>query len=319
MQLYRMHDSPTAESKAAIPVASREEARRWNTPELGFGIFVTVNEFDGPRRKECLRKINAWAVDMDAGSKAEQHTKLLRSPIVPSFIVETKRGYQAWWGAKDGRAEHWNAIVLERLVPFFGADRNARDLCRILRAPNFLHLKDPADPFKCRIAWQHNVTYSEQQIARAFEWVPDQQGQRDAHTEQRRAAEAEIREQAKANAIAAGLAPTESLWDAIYSLDCGDGLMRLSGHWAVSGERYKLRPTARGRLNVFVDKGDGFKSSPCFVDENRRIGSPSGGGPTLVQWLRWFRHPWRTVIDVLKEIFPSLVEVDRASRQARSA
>ena len=312
MQLYRMSDSPTAESKAAIPVATRDEAKRWNTPELGFGIFVTVNEFDGPRRKDHLRKINAWAVDMDAGTKVEQHTKLMGSPLVPSFIVETKRGYQAWWGAKDGRAEHWNAIVLERLVPYFGADKNARDLCRILRAPNYLHLKDPADPFRCRIAWQHAVTYSEQQLARAFEWVPNVDAQRDAHAEQRRAAEAEIREQAKANAIAAGLVPTESMWDAIYGLDCADGLMRLSGHWAVSSEEYKLRPTARGRWNIFVNG----KSSPCFVDEYKRIGSPSGGGPTLVQWLRWFRHDWPTTIAVLKEVFPQLVEIDNAGRNA---
>lgn len=312
-QWYRMSDRPDAENRAAIPV-ERTEAARWNTPELGFGIFLTVNSFNGPRRKECLAKINAWAVDMDAGSKAEQHAKLIKSPLVPSLIVETKRGYQAWWAAKEGaKAEHWNAIVLERLVPFFGSDANARDLCRILRVPGFLHLKDPADPFKVRTAWKHEVSYSERQIGEAFEWIPNRQAQKAAHDDQRRAAEREIREQANQNAIAAGLPPSESLWEAIYALDCEEALARLSGHWAVQGEKYSFRSTSRGRLNIFVDG----KSSPCFIDENKRIGSLSGGGPTVAQWLRWFKHDWKTVIAVLKEVFPRLVEID--DRQRRSA
>jgi len=302
---YRMSDLPSAENRAAIPV-EKSDARRWNTPELGFGIFMTVNEFNGPRRKECLKTIRAWAVDMDEGTKVEQHAKLQRSPLVPTYIVETKRGYQAYWGAKDGRADHWNAIVLERLVPFFGADKNARDLCRILRVPSFLHLKDPNDPFLVREVWKQPVLYSERQIAEAFEWVPDRVAQRAFHEEQRRAAEAEMRAQSKPSTI------TESFWDAVYALDCEDVLGRLSGHWAVGGERYKFVRTSRGRLNIYVDG----KSSPCFIDEQKRIGSPSGGGPTVAQWLRWFKHDWKTVVAVLKEVCPRLVEIDDAHRRA---
>ena len=313
-QLYRMCDLPTAESKAAIPV-TRDDAARWNTPELGFGIFATVNTFDGPRRKEHLRRINAWAVDMDEGTKQQMHAKLLKSPLVPSIIVETKRGYQAYWCAQDGKAEHWNALVLERLVPFFGSDANARDLCRILRVPGFLHLKDPADPFKIRTVWKHQVAYTERQIADAFTWVPNKAEHQRHLSEAQRSAEREAREKARQAAIAAGQIPTESLWDAIWNLDCEEGLLRLSGHWAVGGETYTFRRTSRGNLNLFVDG----KSSSVFVDENKRIGSLDGGGPTLVQWLRWFKHPWKTVIEVLKEIHPQLAEIDEAAKKAKRA
>lgn len=306
---YRMHDAPEAE-KAAIRI-TKEEARSWN--EKGFGIFLTVNSFNGPRRKDHLARINAWAIDMDEGTKDEQKARLLRSPLVPSLIVETKRGYQAWWAAKDGaKPEHWNAIVLERLVPFFGSDKNARDLCRILRVPGFNHLKDPSEPFLIRTAWKHSVSYSEKQIAAAFEWKQDPKAQKAAHEEQRRQAASEIREAA---AIANGAPPSESLWDAIYTLDGAEALARLSGHWSVRGERYTLRPTSRGRLNIYVDG----KSSPCFVDENKRIGSSSGGGPTIAQWLRWFGHDWKTVIAVIKEVFPRLAEIDDAARKQRRA
>src|ERR1044072_4897925 len=109
---YRMSDRADA-SKAAI-VCTQSEAARWNTPELGFGIFAAVTSFDGPRRKENLKSINAWAIDMDEGTKEQMHAKLEKSPLIPSIVVETKRGFQAYWAAKDGVAEHWNGIVLER-------------------------------------------------------------------------------------------------------------------------------------------------------------------------------------------------------------
>lgn len=313
-QLYRMHDSDDERrtKEGAVPIA-RQDATRWN--EQGYGIFVAVNDFDGARRKDRLKRICAWAIDIDAGDKRAQRDRILRSPLVPSLVVETKSGFHVWWIARDGKPEHWNAIVLERLVPFFGSDKNARDLCRILRMPGFLHLKDPKSPFAVRIAWKHAVSYTERQLAQAFTWVPDKATQKAAHDDARRAAEAEVREQRKADAIAAGLAPTESLWDAIYALDCEEGLRRLSGHPIVGGEHYTFRRTARGRLNIFVDG----KSSPCFVDENKRIGSPSGGGPTLIQWIRWFGRSYRDAIDALKQIFPQLVEIDEAARKQRRA
>lgn len=310
MTFYRMHDAPES-TKAAI-VVEKSDAKNWNTPEKGFGIFMTVNEFDGARRKECLRKINAWAVDMDDGTKQEQHDRLLKSPLIPSLIVETKRGYQAYWIAKDGKAEHWNAIVLERLVPFFGADNNARDLCRILRVPGFLHLKNPAEPFLVRTVWQNHNAYRERDIAQAFKWIPNKQEHDRALAEAKRTLDIEARDKARQSAIAQGHIPTETLWEAIWALDCEEALRRLSGHWAVGGEQYTFRSTSRGNLNVFVDG----KSSSVFIDENKRIGSLDGGGPTIVQWLRWFKHDWKTVLTVIKETFPQLAEIDEAAKKA---
>jgi hypothetical protein len=307
MQLYRMHDAPDA-SKAAVPV-SREEANAWNTPERGMGIFWTVNTFENAvRRKEHLVRINAWAIDMDEGTKDEMAAKLRRSPLVPTAIVETKRGYQAYWAAKDGQAAHWNALVLERLVPHFGSDKNARDLCRILRAPGFLHLKDPANPFKCRTVWKHEVAYTERQLADAFAWSPNLAEHKRAHEAAKRA------EQAKAprpSSPDAGM--SESLWEAIYRLNARDTLERLSGHWAVGGESYSFRQNSNGKANLFV----GGKGTSCFVDENGHIGSLSGGGPTPAQWLKWYGHDWKRVIEILKEVHPHLADIDEANRKAR--
>jgi len=312
--VYRMCDLPDSD-RAAIRCTSMREAREWNTPERGFGIFMTVNDFGSqPRRREFLKQVLAWTVDMDTGTKAEQHARLMSSPLVPSSIIETKRGYQAWWYAKDGKPEHWNAIVLERLVPYFGADANARDLCRILRVPGFLHLKDPSAPFLIREIHKAKpaVQYTERQMAEAFRWVPDRKTTEAAADERRRVAARRQREAARAEAVAAGATVSESFWDAVYELDCEDGLTRLSGHWAVGGEAYTFKRTQRGNLNLVVNG----KLTSCFVDDAKRIGSLDGGGPTLAAWLRWFKHDWKTVIAVLKEIYPHLVDVDKAQRKA---
>ena len=289
IQLYRMHDAPGAD-KAAIP-CTRDEAHHYNTPELGFGIFLTVNAFNGPRRKANLVRVQAVAVDMDAGSQHEQAERLRRSPLVPTSIVETKRGFQAYWRVHDVQPEHWNAIVLERLVPYFGADKNARDVCRILRAPGYLHLKDPATPFLCEVVFRSIATYYAAQLLEAFPHVAPRPASaaRPARTE---------------------TPQTGSIWDAIYNLDCERGLELLSGRSEVGGEHYTFRRAPRGHLNIFVDG----KGTSCFLDENRRIGSMSKGGPTLYSWLRWHGNSPSVAMRVLKEAFPQLAEIDRKGR-----
>lgn len=307
-QLYRMDDRPDAQSKAAIR-CNRDEAAAWNVPDRGFGVFRTVNDFgDDPRRKEHLKRINAWAIDIDEGTKAEQHARLQASPLVPTMVVETKRGYQAYWCARDGKAEHWNAIVLERLVAHFGADRNARDLCRILRCPGFLHLKDPADPFMVRTVWQHEVSYSERQMAAAWPW-------RCATAERVAESRADAGKAALAHGSASGVALGGEFWAAVAALDCRDGLERLSGSGYCNGERFTFRRVSSGNQNIFCDG----RGTSCWVDADGKIGSLDKGGPFLSHWLRWYGNDWPTTVRALKEIYPHLVDADERDRAAYAA
>lgn len=303
--LYRMDDRPDAPSKAAIACRDEAEARAWNTPERGFGVFRTVNSFDGARRKENLLRIKAWAIDMDEGTKEEMAAKLRASPLVPTAIVETKRGYQAYWNARRDcgpKANHWNALVLERLVPHYGADKNARDLARILRQPGFLHLKDPAAPFLVRTVWEHYVEYSERQMAEAFVWRPNIA----AHIAEQRA------ESNRAVRPVGGYTPGDNTpyWDAIAALDCRDALERLSGSGIVGGERFTFRVVSNGNANIFCDG----KGTSCWIDKNGKIGSLSHGGPLITNWLRWYRADWKEIHAELQRAFPHLAEIDAACK-----
>src|SRR4029077_7096129 len=47
---------------------------------------------------------------------------------------------------------------------FYGADKNARDLARVLRAPGFLHMKNPAEPLMIREVHTSSREYPEAEM-----------------------------------------------------------------------------------------------------------------------------------------------------------
>lgn len=284
MTWYRLHDSQPGSGMIELDPG---EASTWNAQ--GWGVFATVQQFRGARRKENLERIRAWAIDLDGGDKAAQRERIHRCAkvsLMPSSIVETKNGYHVYWYALDARPEHYR-LVLDRLVTFFGADKNARDLARVLRVPGYLHQKDPSNPFLVKHVYGPNKAqaYTEQQMLWYFP-----------------ASEAEVAERKRHKRSQVEHGGGDGFWERVYNLDCIDGLERLSGHGAVGGERFTFKRCANGNQNILVDG----KGTSCWVDESGRIGSKSGGGPTLYQWLRFYGTPPGECTRVLKELYPHL-------------
>ena len=278
---WKMHDS----LGGGMTLVKPSEAHGWN--ERGYGIFATINLFDGPRRIEHCIRIRSWSIDTDDGTKTEQRRRIEAAPLIPSSIVETKRGYHCHWYAEDGRKEFYRPLV-SRMVAFFGADRNARDVARVLRVPGYMHMKNPNDPFLVkRVYGPYKLRrYTERQMFRAFPPIMD--APRKKHRAQRRSY----------------VSPQgDSFWDRVYNLDQMEGLRRLSGTTYVNGENYEFRPVAGGsRHNIWVDD----KSTSCWIDRQGRIGSHDHGGPTIVQWLAWFGRPKRECVEIVKELFPEI-------------
>jgi hypothetical protein len=164
VQTYVIHDTDPSAHGGAIRI-NRAEAKKWN--EKGFGVFHTVQEFFHKRRISNLRHINAWAVDLDGGTK-EDMLKTILSGLVPTMIVETKNGFHVYWKAKDATAENWRPIMEHRLVPFYKADKKAKDLARILRTPGFYHMKNPTDPFLVKVVHYKHVEYTEREMFRRY-------------------------------------------------------------------------------------------------------------------------------------------------------
>lgn len=281
-QLYRLWDGKDTEppfgGRGAVPI-TRDEAPRLNA--LGFGIFWTVNDFrNAERTKENLLHIRSWAIDLDGGDKDQQFNLICRGPK-PSMVVETKSGFHVYWDAEDGTAETWEPIVWDRLCPFYGGDKRAKDYCRILRVPGFYHMKNPQEPFLIEVVFQNPVTYSAATMLAAF---PTQ-----AKIAHRYEVEREIKTHGS------------QISDRIYNLNCLDALKRLSGSAAVGGEQYEFRSNGNGNHNIFVNG----KSTSCFIDRNMRIGA-TPGGPTIWTWLQYFNHSDKEIVNILRQYFPEI-------------
>lgn len=279
--LYRINDKDP--SQGCHELRHFIEADHWNYQE--WGIFWTVNSFNGPRRKENCIKVLAWAVDIDQGSKAEQLARIKSIPLEPSMAYETARGYHLYFDAIDGDPENYRDIV-ERLVDAYGGDKNAKDVCRILRVPGYLHWKSEK-PFAIKAVHYGCGAYTESEMRKAFPKEEKREVEFEQKTELRRSL----------SGIGGG-----ALWERIWHLDCEQALQRLSGHSAVGGEQFSFKRTASGNLNVYVNG----KGTSCWIDKDKRIGSHDKGGPTVFQWVNWYlKNPKRTV-QVLKDLFPEI-------------
>lgn len=285
--LYRIYDPDPGSRGGAI--ALEGDANEWNRQQ--WGIFRPVNLFKSAERKNSnLLRIRAWAVDLDQSSKEDQIERIRTAPLVPSAVVETKAGHHVYFGARGAKAEHWKAIVADRLVPYFDADPNARDIARLLRAPGFTHWKDPANPFLVQTVYSWPVTYTEAQIAAAFPVPKSVLDLERAHKTQASRAKRSVR-------------ASDGFWERVYNLDCLEGLTRLSGHWSVNGEVFEFREVSRGNHNIIVNG----KQCEAWIDSTGRIGSRAGGGPTMWSWLAWYGHSNKDIYQIIGEVFPELM------------
>ena len=242
----------SGEKRDIKPVFSKEEAEEYNQKK--YGVFMTVNGFKERRIKENLLNINAWAVDIDDISKHEQEERIQKSPLPPSLIVESKNGYHIYWFAQDAEPEKYDEIQL-LLISFFKGDMKARDICRILRFPGFLHWKDENDPYLVKVAWKDpSLVYSQEKMLTAF-------GKKKKTF------------------------PKELPRSNYNGFDNMKALEILSGRPEVNGETFTFRKNTSG-YQILVNG----KSTSNWIDKQGLIGSYERGGCCWVNWVMWYGY-----------------------------
>ncbi len=137
----------------------------------GAGIYVTVNQTDGAgRKKENITRIRAVWREAD-------NPNLPALPIEPSLVVETSPGHcheyflvrGDWPANEEGEADFTG--VMDRMVETYGSDKSAKDICRVLRVPGFLHRKT-STPHLVHITGGSGRRYSRAEILAAFPPIP---------------------------------------------------------------------------------------------------------------------------------------------------
>jgi hypothetical protein len=280
VELLALHDR-----EAGAPLGcTKHQAKVLNT--RGFGIFHVVNEYEGRRVVENLRRINYWYADLDSGTKEEQLERIGKH-LKPSRVVETAKGHHVYWRAVDATLGNWNRIVRGGIVPALAADPKASDPLRLLRAPGYYHHK--GQPFLVRtLCDEPELAYSEAQMLEAF---PDR------------------RVEVVVDRLREDLGPA-TFWGRVAGLPAKEALLKLSGHPLCKGEHFKLIPTSGGKFNVLV-KSPGssrWHSTPCWITAENTFAGVQGGA-SLAAWLKWYAgNTWQEIAEALRELFPELSE-----------
>jgi hypothetical protein len=243
------HDTEAKEKNPALAhiIAGPAHDRLLDLHERGAGIYVTVNETSDKaiRRDANIIRVRAVWREADAANLPEL-------PIEPSLIVKTSPGHSHeyflvaddWPADAQGRADF--AAVMERMVETYKSDKNAKDLCRVLRVPGFLHRKH--EPHLIRISKPNGGgeqvrRYTRAEILAAFPPVerpkkPDKPQQRawtnDDHDDLERARDALIFIDADDRDIwlKCGMALNDRF---------GEAGRRLWDEWSASSSKYDAR------------------------------------------------------------------------------
>ena len=173
----------------------------------GYAVYFVVNS--GGTKKDTITRINAHFLDLDYGKipKYDNNGKIIKDEkktvyeyrtaneienykieclknlknfaLYPNIIVETKNGFHIYWLIEQQSKKDlvlFTPLQVE-LMNYFKqyesypehVDASAKSIERVLRIPNYYHLKDPNDPFlvKC-IHFDISRKYTQEELASAI-------------------------------------------------------------------------------------------------------------------------------------------------------
>jgi hypothetical protein len=271
--LYRHLDRSNEDPFICV---DEQYAVRYNLRQ--YGIFQSVQSFKSEVRQIVnLDKIVRWSVEIDDIPKREQVGLIYKSPLMPSLVLESTRGYHIFFNAIEATVENFSDIQT-RLVDFFNGDEKACDLARVLRKEGYFNWK-LEKPFMVNKVFQRDVAYSEPTMLKYFPAV------RELLVVKKPIIKTDY--------------PRTDFYKFIDKLDNMEALQLLSGSDYVNCENYSFKLLRSGNHNIFVDG----KGTSCFIDKSMKIGSMSSGGPTVIQWLEWYGHKKDKAVDIVKELY----------------
>lgn len=146
-----------------------KEIHHWSFKDVDFNtlqkimclkdVYISINAFYKPvRQNKCVRKLNAFWVDLDYYNKekykdktAEEMIEILRQDgmfkdLEPSFFVDSGNGMYIFWLIKDipkSWSKTWSQIENTLVEKFenYGADANSKDIARFLRLVGTINSK----------------------------------------------------------------------------------------------------------------------------------------------------------------------------------
>lgn len=235
--------------------------------QKGYAIAIIPNLVVGGRANSNVTKIRAWFCDIDFDKdaiKPSAEDLVEVSPLIPSYIVETKNGYHVYFLCSHQFAP--DEIYLNQqkaIVEYFNADKKCINFARLMRAPGFLHQKE--EPFMVDIVFKSKAVYAPIQINMAFPQKVEDENDSTEKTESVGASQ-------------------DNIFDKIRHYDSRLILQALSQTKYVSFKKYSFRPKGNNHYNIIVDG----KDSGCFINEKGNLIASDGYCGGVVEWLGWY-------------------------------
>lgn len=264
-------------------------------------IFWTPQIFKsyGKRKKEDLEALRYVCGDFDKITLDELEQRLINIPM-PSMIIGTRSGFHVYWELKnpiianETTADMYRDFVQRTLVECLGADEQAKDVSRILRVPMTRYWRDSKnniylDPaIYCQIVFESEKKYD---LETLIKYMP-----------------LKIKPIEPLPMMGKKMLPQKKLgqgnfWEKANQLDAKSALMKLSGTSWVAGERFEFKK--QKNMTRIIING---KARNVWLDADGAIGSISGGGPTIVNWLAYYGHDMKKIAEILKQEFPEIGE-----------
>lgn len=165
--------------RSATLIGKWEQVRRQAETLANDGCCIAwaVQRFEGKRRDDpaFFREIRVLAPDFD------EVKALPEFPLIPHAVVESSPGkFHVYWRVESLVREAFSRLMIV-LIEKYGADANAKDVCRVLRLPGFPNQKidsrkgfiasvNGTSPHIVRlISWHDDPPYSEEELLLAFE------------------------------------------------------------------------------------------------------------------------------------------------------
>jgi hypothetical protein len=127
----------------------------------GAGVFVNINETDNiARRKGNITRVRAIWAELDDGEPKP-------FPLEPHLVCQTSPGKCHKIFLVNGLTFEQHRSLEELLIAEYGSDKDAKDLCRVLRVPGFYHQK--GEPHMVQLIHESGAApYSAAEILEAF-------------------------------------------------------------------------------------------------------------------------------------------------------
>jgi hypothetical protein len=146
LRAFKAKAAPNAPNNRPLvkEVTRRQLATDANLQELMLsanrtrGWYFVVNS--GGNADDDITRFNAFFVECDSLTIAEQHAQLDSSPLPPSIRVETRKSVHAYFLIEGACDEATWREMQERLIDRFAGDKSIKNPSRVMRLPFFEHV-----------------------------------------------------------------------------------------------------------------------------------------------------------------------------------